>query len=109
VILIDHVWAIPAAGSSSPTIDAIELKHEAPSYSALYCAASTLATTQSFSVQTAISTAGPWVTEGSTSLPATGNAAGANVLRLTGPYRCIRPVLNTASTGTYTFRLVAVE
>jgi len=84
---------------------------EAPfgvSYTALFCQASTLASTQSFALQTAQRSTGPWFTEGSTSIAATANVSAQAVLRLTGPYLWVRPYLNSESTGTYTLTLVAV-
>lgn len=73
--------------------------------SALYVQFSTLASTQSVSLQTAQESTGPWFTEASTTI-STG-AAGQVVLRLTGPYLWARPYLHSASTGTYTIRLLA--
>lgn len=77
--------------------------------SVLYLQSSTLASTQSFSMQTAISSGGPWFTEGSTSIGATANVTALAALRLTGPYLWVRPYLNSASTGTFSFRLVGVR
>ena len=76
---------------------------------ALYCEASTIATTQSFAIQTAAHSTGPWVTEGSTSVGGGAAATGAAVLRLTGPFKYVRPYLNSASTGNYTFRLLGAS
>ena len=70
---------------------------------------STVAATQSFSLQTAAHSSGPWVTEGSTSVPGTATVTGAAVLRLVGPYAFVRPYINSASTGNYTFRLIAAR
>ena len=104
---VDHTWVVPAATSSlSPTT---VLKLKVPTlHTALYCQASTLASTQSFSLQTAQSSAGPWATEGSTAVSANGTSNSCDVLRLTGPYLFARPRLNSVSTGSYTFRLVGV-
>jgi hypothetical protein len=73
--------------------------------SALYVQHSTLASTQSFSLQTAQQSSGPWFTEASTSI-STG-AVGQVVLRMTGPYLWVRPFFHSESTGTYTIRLLA--
>lgn len=76
-------------------------------YSALYVNASTLASTQSVSFQTAAESSGPWFTEASTSISTA--LAQSVVLRVTGPYRWMRPYLHSASTGNYTLRLTAVS
>ena len=77
---------------------------------ALYCQASTIATTNSFQLQSAIASDGPWVTEGSTSISATANGGSLDVLRLSGPTgHWLRPVMKTASTGTYTLKLIGTS
>ncbi len=76
-----------------------------PTNSVIYATHSTLASTQSCMVQTADASSGPWATEISYPQFPTATAA-AYALRFTGPYKWIRPYLNSASTGTYTFRLV---
>lgn len=68
---------------------------------------STLATTQSWSFQTAQESTGPWFTEGSTTISTT-VGAGNSVMRFTGPFAWGRVYLNTASTGTYTVKLLGV-
>lgn len=108
MLVLDYTWTVPAAGSSSPTLNGVEIKF-GPSYTVLYATCSTLASTQSFSLQTAPTSTGPWIGEGSTSLPGTATVSGGALLRLTGPYRFVRPLLNSVSTGTYTFRLIGVE
>lgn len=77
--------------------------------SVLYVQASTIASTASFAFQTAISSAGPWVTEGSTSISATSLATSLDRIRVTGPYPWMRPYFPTASTGTYTLMLMGVD
>lgn len=77
-------------------------------HTALYLQCSTIATTFSYSLQTAISSAGPWVTEASTSASATASATSLDVLRLTGAYEWIRPYFTTKSTGTHIVKLVVV-
>lgn len=72
--------------------------------SVLYCHHSTLASTQSFGFQTAIASTGPWYTEGTGAVSTALN--GLVAVRVTGPYVFMRPYLNSASTGTYTFRLL---
>ena len=110
---VDHTWVVPAAGSSlgvsTNVAPSVVLKLKVPClHVALYCQASTIASTQSFSLQTAQSSAGPWATEGSTAVSANGTSNSCDVLRLTGPYLFARPRLNSVSTGSYTFRLVGV-
>ena len=78
-------------------------------HSVLLCQASTLASTQSFSYQIAQASTGPWLTEASTSIAASSVTGAQAALRITGPYTWFRPVLNSASTGTYQFTLVAVS
>ncbi|MGE0444508.1 MAG: hypothetical protein AB7P99_04715 [Vicinamibacterales bacterium] len=78
-------------------------------HSVLLCQASTLASTQSFSYQIAQASSGPWLTEQSTSIGATASVGAQAALRITGPYTWFRPYLNSASTGTYQFTLVAVS
>lgn len=109
ILEVNRTWAIPAATSSVAglTLSPVKLG-VAPLYTALYLESSTIASTQSFALQTAASSAGPWVTEASTSVSATNNSTTCDVLRLTGPWVFARPKLNSGSTGTYTFRLVAV-
>ena len=75
--------------------------------SVLYCQTSTLATTSSYRFETAQDSTGPWFTEASTSL-STGAVQQAAV-RITGPFRWMRPFLQTASTGTLRFRLISVR
>lgn len=105
---LDHNWTI-AAGVSSVAVTTMAKLAMPPIYSVLYCQSSTLASTQSFALQTAMSSAGPWFTEASTSVSATASATGCDALRLTGPYLFARPKLNTlTSTGAYQFRLIGV-
>lgn len=100
---LDYQWT--SAGSSG-ALTAISLSgfHQ---NSVLFCQASTLASTQSFAFQTAQNSTGPWFTEASTAIAATSLASAQTNLRLTGPYTYMRPYVNSASTGTYTFRLIA--
>ena len=77
-------------------------------WTAVYVQASTIASTWSFTIQTGISSAGPWVTEASTSISATGTATSVDVLRLTGAYEWLRAYTPTKSTGTHVVKIVAV-
>jgi len=74
-----------------------------------YIAHSTLASTNSFVLQSAIESSGPWFTEGSTEL-ATGNVSTAFRLQVTGPVGLfVRGVLRSASTGNYSFLLMGLD
>lgn len=75
--------------------------------SVLYVQFSTLATTNSISFQTAPNSSGPWVNEATASLSTAVSSAAA--IRVTGAYEWMRPYIHTASTGAYTFRLVATS
>lgn len=104
---IDYQWTSTGSSGGATNLTPVELRAGA-SYSALFVQTSTLASTQSFSFQTAQSSAGPWYTENSTSIGADANNTAQGVIRVTGPYKWMRPRLNSASTGTYTLRLIAV-
>lgn len=107
MVLFDYVWS--TATGSSGGLDAFEIPNGAgPTESALFCQTSTLASTQSFGFQTAQASTGPWFTELSTSIGASSLVAAQAALRLTGPYRFMRPFINSASTGTYRFQLIGV-
>ena len=76
---------------------------------ALFIAHSTLGTTQSASLQSAINSTGPWFIEGSTQLAA-GNVSTVFKLAPQGPVgRWVRPYLHSASTGDYDFFLVGMD
>lgn len=100
---IDYTWT--SVGTSGG-LTAVELRFP-PIESVLTVQHSTLASTQSFRFETAQESTGPWFTEGSTAI-STGAAAQV-ALRVTGPYKWMRPFLQSASTGTYQFRLVGVS
>ena len=79
-----------------------------PSYSVLYVDHSTIATTQSFSLQSAKESSGPWLNEASTSISTTAGST-RNALRVTGPLGpWVRPYFHTASTGTYNLEFLGV-
>lgn len=100
---IKHTWT--STGSSGGLTPA-EVRFGAVE-SVMYIQNSTLASTQSISFQTAISSGGPWVTE-ATSTISTG-VASADRLRVTGPFHWVRPFIHSASTGTYTITLTGVS
>lgn len=92
---------------SSGALTAVEVRWAAVE-SAFYVQHSTLTSTQSISLQSAIDSTGPWVTETSTSISTA--VSTAFVLRVTGPInRWVRPYIHSASTGEYKFRLVGIE
>lgn len=101
---VNHYWSTD--GASSGGLTAYEVQAGVVQ-SVLYCQFSTLATTNTFEFQTAISSGGPWFTEGSTSISTALNGLGA--LRVTGPYTWVRPYLKTVSTGNYTFKLIGIS
>lgn len=100
---IDNTWtSTGSSGGLTPVYLAAGCQQ-----SVLKCQFSTLASTQSFSFQTAQESTGPWFTEASTSISTA--VSGQAALRVTGPYKWMRPYLHSASTGNYTFRLVAAS
>ena len=100
---LNHVWTFDGtSGGLTP----VEVQFP-PTESALFVQNSTIATTNSFSFQTAQASSGPWFTEASTSVSTL--AAAQTVLRVTGPYLWMRPYFPTKSTGAYTVRLLAVR
>jgi hypothetical protein len=101
---INHTWT--STGGTSGGLTPVYLDFGA-SQSALYISHSTLATTNSVSLQSAPASTGPWAIEASTGLSS--GASTTVVLRLTGPYGWARPYLHTVSTGDYTIRLVGVS
>lgn len=97
---INHSWASSgSSGGLTPYYVAAGVME-----SVLYCEFSTLATTNTVEFQTAISSGGPWFVEASTTISTALN--GLVAIRVTGPYIWMRPNTKTASTGTYTFRLI---
>lgn len=106
MIELNHVWT--STGSSGGIANPVSIDF-AMTHCVLYCQSSTLASTQSFSLQTAMAATGPWFTEGSTSISASATVQSLDALRLTGPALFVRPYLNHSSTGTFTFRLVGVR
>jgi len=100
---VNHTWT---STGSSGGLTPVQI-YIPPTNSVLYCQHSTLASTQSYSLQTAQSSAGPWFTEASTSLSTA--VAALVALRVSGPFIWARPYLHSASTGDYVFRLVGVS
>lgn len=100
---INHTWT---STGSSGGLTPVEVR-SGVMQSALFCQTSTLASTSSFSFQTAQESTGPWFTEGSTSLSTA--LAQQAVLRVTGPYAWMRPFIHSASTGTFQFKLIGTD
>lgn len=94
-------------GSSGAIGSPVELQLPAM-FSAMYVQASTINSTLSVQFQTAPSSAGPWFTEGTSTVSANGNTTSQDAFRLTGPYQWMRPYSITKSTGTHIVRLFAV-
>lgn len=102
--IVNQVWT---ATGSSGGLTAVQLPIP-PAFSVLYVDHSTLATTQSFSFQSARESSGPWINEGSTAISTASSTRLA--LRVTGPVGpWVRPYLHTASTGEYGFQLIGVD
>jgi len=103
VIEINHSWT--STGSSGAVGTPVKVDF-GPLETAVSVSHSTLATTQSWSFQTAQESTGPWFTEGSTAISTA--VAGNSVMRFTGPFTWGRVYLHTASTGTYAVKLLGV-
>lgn len=102
-LVVNQGWL---STGSSGGLPAIELPISA-AYTVLYIDHSTLATTQSFSYQSAQYSSGPWFVEASTQLStAVSTRFGLRVTGPVGPF--VRPYLHTTSTGTYNFILYGV-
>lgn len=106
-MLLEANYAWNWDGSSGAITPAVEVGCGAL-YSAMYVQCSTIASTLSVQFQTAPSSAGPWFTEGASTVSATASATSQDVFRLTGPYQWMRPYSITKSTGTHVIRLFAV-
>jgi hypothetical protein len=102
----NHVWT--STGSSGAVGSALKIDWPAVE-SVLMIQYSTLASTQSVSLQMAQESSGPWAVQTSTSI-STANSTQIT-LRVTGPLGpgWVRPYLHSASTGTYQFRLLGVS
>lgn len=101
-----HVWT--STGSSGAVGSALQITWPAIE-NVLMIQYSTLASTQSVSLQMAQESTGPWAIQASTSIS---TAASTQItMRMTGPLGpgWVRPYLHSASTGTYQFRLIGVS
>lgn len=99
----DHSWTSTGSSGGLTPVHTHGLAME----SVLFCGHSTLATTNSVSFQTAAESSGPWVVENTATL-STGIST-AFAIRVSGPYKWMRPYIHTASTGDYSFRLTGVS
>jgi hypothetical protein len=104
VLEIDYTWTTD--GASSGGLAGVQLRYGVIE-SVMTCQTSTLASTTSWSFQTAQESSGPWFTEASTSISTA--VVSQTALRITGPYKWARPYLHSASTGSFQFRLVGVS
>jgi Zn-dependent M28 family amino/carboxypeptidase len=106
MILLNQKWH--STGSSGPVASAIFLQSPVRDI-ALFINHSTLASTQSCSLQSAIESTGPWFVEGSTQIAAA-NASTGFKLAAQGPTgNWIRVYLHSNSTGDYDFQLVGFD
>lgn len=103
---INHTWT--STGSTSGWNTPVKLDFPCVE-SVLSVSASSIASTTSFQFQTAQESTGPWAVEGSTSISADANNTSLDRIRVTGPFTWMRPVLKTAVSGTYTFKLLGVS
>jgi hypothetical protein len=94
---------------SSGGLAAVELR-DPPAVLVLYVDHSTLATTNSLTLQSAQNSTGPWTAEATQNIVAGGNVSTRHALRVAGPVGSyVRPYLHTASTGTYHFELIGTD
>ena len=100
---VNYAWSSTGSsgGLTAIQLDGFQIQ------SVLTAQCSTIASTQSFRFETAQESTGPWFNEASTALAGTATASAQANLRLTGPYTWMRPYIQSASTGTYQFRLIA--
>lgn len=104
MLTVKQAWTSTGASGG---LAAIELR-DPPTECVFRVGVSTLATTQSISLQSAQESSGPWVIEASTQI--TTAASTAYVMRLTGPVGpWVRPYLHTTATGTYAVMFLGVE
>lgn len=102
---VDYVWtSTGSSGGGSPLFVSMM-----PVHSIMFVSHSTLASTQSFSAQVSEASSGPWFNEAQQSISTVATGSTGFALRITGPYKYIRPYLHSASTGTYRFRLIGIS
>lgn len=115
MLTIKQAWIVDrSAAAGPPTLASVEIGDNVKR-AVLYVDHSTLATTNSFSLQSAQASTGPWVIDGSTFTAAAAAIAAATgstnlTIRVSGPIGpWVRPVINTASSGGYDFLLIGVS
>lgn len=102
-LIVKQAWV---STGSSGSVGALEVPL-GMSYATMYIDHSTLATTQSFSFQSAQESSGPWFIEGTTQIATA--ASTRFKFQITGPVGpWVRGYLHTASTGTYNVFLLGV-
>ena len=94
------------ASSGAVALAAVEVPVGA-AYNAFYVAVSTLATSQSITLQSAQESSGPWFVETSTEVSTA--ASTAYKMFISGPIGpFVRPVMRTNASGAYSFLLIGV-
>lgn len=102
---VDYAWtSTGSSGGLSPVFVSMM-----PVHSIVTVTHSTLASTQSFSVQIAEMSSGPWINEVQQSISTASGESTGFALRITGPYKWIRPYLHSNSTGSYRVRLIGIS
>lgn len=99
---VDHPWTSTGSSGGLTPVYTDGFQTE----SVLVITHSTLASSNSISFQTGLSSAGPWIIEATGATGSTGLSSGF-AIRVTGPYKWMRPYFHSASTGSFTLRLVA--
>lgn len=95
---IDQTWAFTSSGAGT-AINCLGSVTQAACWGV-----SNGTSTATFALQSAISSGGPWATEGSTTL----STSGAAVFRVAGPFAWVRPYMTAMSTGGVTVRFIGV-
>lgn len=102
-ITVRQAWG--STGGTSGALGVVELRGVC--YTSFYVDCSTLATTNSVSLQSAQASSGPWFAEASTQLSTA--ASTQYRMQVTGPIGpFVRPYLHTVSTGEYHLLLLGV-
>lgn len=93
----ETAWAFTSSGGGTPVKVSGDVTQ-----AAFFCQTGA-ESTATVSIQSALSTSGPWATEASAGL----STGAATVIRLTGPFCLVRPHNN--STGVLTVRVIGVS
>jgi hypothetical protein len=98
---VEHRWVVASdTAASTGGLDGIAVLGDVLEWA--FYAQTDAGCTATVSIQTAATTSGPWVTEGSTNI----STSGAAVFRGTGPLRAVRPYITAKTTGGITFTLI---